>query len=124
MLLNIVDPATVEKATQTIQTMNWAGLLFLATVMLTAVGTLWLWMKNENKKKAEAIKVELPELPIDEETMEDISKKLTACRNMLEDLKTDLIGIKASEQRIEADITRVGNHFRELADKMTFWANR
>jgi hypothetical protein len=115
----IVDPATVDTATQTVQTMNWPGLIFLASIIIAGFGLIWLWLKKESKKEPEPVKIEMP---FDKETFDDIQRKINQCRTSLEELKSEMLTVKATETRIEADIVRVSNHLRDLVDKMSYFA--
>lgn len=117
----MIDPSTVDKAAQTIQTMNWEGLIFLAVIIITGFGLIWLWLKKESKKEPEPIKIEFP---IDEETINDIQRKINQCRTALDDLKSEMLIVKSTESRIESDMVRVSNHLRDLVDKMSYFTNK
>lgn len=113
-----IDPQTVGQATQAVQSMSWAGLLFLAALIIAGFGLIWLYLRKESKKEPEPVKIELP---FDEETFTEINKKIQACKTSLEELKSDMITVKTTEARIEADMLRVSNHLRDLVDKMSYW---
>lgn len=119
MLLSLIDPAAVDKATEAVRSMTWEGLIFLAVVIIVCFGLIWLWLRKDREKTVETVKK--VSCPFENnETLDNIEKKINQNKTTLENLNMELIGIKATEARIEGDIVRVSSNLAQLIDKMMF----